>query len=622
MNIGTILPAGFLVWETSHRRTTVGVVCGLFWLSCAIPSPAFAASHPGSCASTSGDAAGACQFEVQSYTEALSPALSMGIRLDAGIRDVLFNNFSTVGPRFVSNLSGNDFFVPQKTGKEYLSFITSPPSGVTIDYAVVPRIYTATPSPAYATCGTPSPSSIDVSVPTAANSTSPVIVHSYSLVLNPLNPSTTQTTVGTTTQGQSPAHFNYTRQDCSTDDEGNNVCTTANFLEDQQLVFSATGGLPSFSWGAPVVTSSISSDCSKPYAPPINGVCGAANGDYSSTAPSTGLCSSGNASAVTTGSSGTWTWMCSGVNGGSNQSCMAMVPPPCSAKADKTASISSICQPVGVSVKPLTCTSAHAQPVDLSILLDASGSMQPVIAAAETAFKGLLSKLSSHGSNVNYSVVMIGGSGGYTPSGSGGDVCPYGYLAPFGHPNVTSILDNLGLVVADTNTPIAAAMNFAARDLTNTGHQRAMILISDGVDTCLDATGNPNITPTIRTMQNNGIKMYGVQILNPPTSDTGKINFDTLNLYSSVDNTGGEINATALSNALDSMIQNATQTCQLSATIYNPTDGTTVGTLSAGSSLTLLPGIYNVTFSLCDQTSSKTLTITAATQLDPGMVCK
>ncbi len=621
MNIGTILPAGFLVWGTSHRRTTVGLVCGLSWLFCALLSPAFAALNPGNCSAIWGNTAEACQFEVPSYTEAPSPALSMGIRLDAGVRAILFNNFSLIGPRFASNLSGNDLFVPQKTGEEYLSFITSPPSGVRIDYAIVPRIYTATPSPANATCGTPSPSSIDVSVPTAVNSTSPVIVHSYSLVLNPLDPATTQTTVGTTTQGQSPAHFNYTRQDCSTDNEGNNVCTTVNFLEDQQLVFSATGVLPSFSWGAPVVTSSISSDCSKPYAPPINGVCGAANGGYSSTAPATGLCSSGNASAVTTGSGGTWTWTCSGVNGGSSQACMTMVAPPCSATADKTASTDSRCQPVGISVKPLTCTSSHAIPIDLSILLDASASMQPVINAADTAFRGLLSKLSSHGSNVNYSVVMIGGNGGYTPAGSGGNICPYGYLAPFGLPNVSSIMNNLGSVLANTNTPIAAAMNFAARDLQNTGHQRAMIMISDGVDTCM-SPGNPDITPTIRTMQNSGIMMYGVQILNPPTSDAGNANFAALNLYSSVDNTGGEVNAAALANALDSMIQEATQTCQLSATVYNPTDGTIVGTLSSGSPLTLLPGVYNVTFSLCEQTSSKTLTITAATQLDPGMVCQ
>ncbi len=308
------------------RKLTAGVICGGVLFFCALLAPAFAASNPGNCAGTSGGATNACQFEVESYTQAPLPNVSMGIRFDAAVNNVLFNSFPSIGPRFVHNVSSNDIFVPQGSAGEFSSFLGAPPSGVTIDYAVVPRSYTAAPSPVNVACGTATPSSVSILVPTVANTTSPVVVNSYSLVLNPANPSTTQTTVGSTALWGSPAQFTYSRQDCSTDNEGNKNCVTVTFVEDQKLVFSATGTQPDFSWGVPVVTSGIytnnsPADCSITYPPSINGVCGAANGASYAAAPSTGLCSSGNANAVTAGSGGVWTWICAGVSGGSDQSC-------------------------------------------------------------------------------------------------------------------------------------------------------------------------------------------------------------------------------------------------------------------------------------------------------------
>jgi hypothetical protein len=53
----------------------------------------------------------------------------------------------------------------------------------------------------------------------------------------------------------------------------------------------------------------------------INGVCGSANGTTVSTAPSTNLCSTGIASAVS--GSGPWTWTCAGIHGGTTANCSA-----------------------------------------------------------------------------------------------------------------------------------------------------------------------------------------------------------------------------------------------------------------------------------------------------------
>lgn len=53
----------------------------------------------------------------------------------------------------------------------------------------------------------------------------------------------------------------------------------------------------------------------------VNGSCGSANGVAVSSAPTTGLCSAGAASAVT--GSGPWNWTCGGQNGGTTASCSA-----------------------------------------------------------------------------------------------------------------------------------------------------------------------------------------------------------------------------------------------------------------------------------------------------------
>ncbi|MBR0347916.1 MAG: delta-60 repeat domain-containing protein [Rudaea sp.] len=57
---------------------------------------------------------------------------------------------------------------------------------------------------------------------------------------------------------------------------------------------------------------------------PINGVCGASNGQTLTAAPSTNLCSVGTPSVVA-GNGHPWNWSCSGANGGSNASCTATI---------------------------------------------------------------------------------------------------------------------------------------------------------------------------------------------------------------------------------------------------------------------------------------------------------
>jgi hypothetical protein len=60
--------------------------------------------------------------------------------------------------------------------------------------------------------------------------------------------------------------------------------------------------------------------------PAINGVCGTANATTVKTAPTTNLCSTGAASALS--GSGPWTWSCAAVISGTTASCAASLAPP------------------------------------------------------------------------------------------------------------------------------------------------------------------------------------------------------------------------------------------------------------------------------------------------------
>ena len=322
---------------THHIRTTS--LMGLISLSLigATSTPALATTPSGKCMKGANGASN-CQFEVKGYTQAPAIATSKGIRLNSGQFYVLFNNYP-IGPRFVSNSSGNDLFVPQGTAGEFSAFLGASVKGVKIDYAVVPTTYTAMPA---CTALSASPTSIKFSIP-EKDTTTPVVVSLYTLVNNPAKPATTQKIIGSTDLKKSSAEFTFSRKDCTSDNQGNKLCNNVSYIEDQQLVFSAKGKTPTFTWGDPSVTNALyvkindgafkpAKNCTTKYAPALNGKCGSSNGQTLSSAPSAStLCSWGNAGSI----SGTWSWKCNGVNGGNSASCSAskaVAPPPSTSK--------------------------------------------------------------------------------------------------------------------------------------------------------------------------------------------------------------------------------------------------------------------------------------------------
>jgi hypothetical protein len=90
---------------------------------------------------------------------------------------------------------------------------------------------------------------------------------------------------------------------------------------------TAVSGSGPWTWTCLGSNGGSNAGCSAPVAPvPVNGVPGPANGVPVSSAPTSGLCSSGTPTAVS--GSGPWTWTCLGSNGGSNAGCSAPVLPP------------------------------------------------------------------------------------------------------------------------------------------------------------------------------------------------------------------------------------------------------------------------------------------------------
>ena len=94
-----------------------------------------------------------------------------------------------------------------------------------------------------------------------------------------------------------------------------------------------------------------------------NGVCGAANGVVTATAPTTGLCSAGTANPATLTGSGPWSWTCNGSGGGTNDSCnaaVANVPSSISlSRSTLRVGRTSTITPTPIAASVATCTSSN-----------------------------------------------------------------------------------------------------------------------------------------------------------------------------------------------------------------------------------------------------------------------
>ena len=264
-----------------------------------------------------------CQAVTLSNTTAPAPTVSEGVRLNgtlsappSGVGNVLFNYY---GCEFVaSNSSSNDYFVPQASQKEFMSFLQNPPVGVTFANCILPISYTASPAVSNASfaifaeggavnpmgAGTNSPIT-NINVPTNQTVNSGIMEAPATTTVSVINQSTMQ-----------PIQFYYTREDCVNDPFlSPPVCNTWIIRETQTITFTApaTAGLGvNSSWmgpPTPVVNSTyaIGTSLSGPWTPvTVNGVPGGVPGIYNNDyqPPTVSDCTSGG---VTYADGQTWT---------------------------------------------------------------------------------------------------------------------------------------------------------------------------------------------------------------------------------------------------------------------------------------------------------------------------
>ncbi|HVY13338.1 MAG TPA: hypothetical protein VHB73_07225, partial [Alphaproteobacteria bacterium] len=94
---------------------------------------------------------------------------------------------------------------------------------------------------------------------------------------------------------------------------------TSGFCADGSTMSGFTTGPTSWSWTCEGLGGGASEICWA--AKKEDGACGSANGTSITSAPSSGLCTSGTPSGIS--GSGPWSWTCAGTNGGNNATCSA-----------------------------------------------------------------------------------------------------------------------------------------------------------------------------------------------------------------------------------------------------------------------------------------------------------
>jgi cytochrome b involved in lipid metabolism len=85
---------------------------------------------------------------------------------------------------------------------------------------------------------------------------------------------------------------------------------------------SVITGSTQYTWSCSGLNGGSSNSCSATISVPINGVCGSSSGVTATAKPTTNLCTAGRTGTVS--GTGPWTWACTGRNGGTSASCTTL----------------------------------------------------------------------------------------------------------------------------------------------------------------------------------------------------------------------------------------------------------------------------------------------------------
>jgi hypothetical protein len=458
---------------------------------------------------------------------------SNGVRQDAGVINILYNNFytgmtsaTTTTCRFIDNdntvSSTGDLFVPQRSLREYTNFVESAPK-IAAAYCVQGQAnypYTATASyvSGYELWGNGGPVTNNAGLTTSSQA---------------FNLPTTRLGQSSPTEPQSPAapiSFSYKRQDCTKDAAGTTLCKQRNIVETQTVVFATVPSTNSpcsnplsitvdcdGSWGGATIAVSCSVDgitylgtgaatCLADYSPPTPAACGTeADGTTWSSAvagsPATSVCPTGSTGTQSCPTTVTSTYTCnngtsildssSAVTGTSCTGCTpTSSPPPAPTPANECAGLTiSTTVPSESSTVTLTASAESFSGNDTEVDVNGSNITGSVIGNGN--YVNVIGTNNTIDVTGNNNFVQASGSNGIiTVTGTGNTLIATGSGESITAPGASLVLTGSNASVALSGAGTQAEFIGTNESITFTNADNSLICSESGSDNMLNVTGN------------------------------------------------------------------------------------------------------------------------------------
>ncbi len=231
---------------------------------------------------------------------------------------------------------------------------------------------------------------------------------------------------------------------------------------------------------------------------------------------------------------------------------------------------------------------ARLAPLDIELILDASGSMRgrnregiTRITAAKRVMRDIVSKLPG---NSRVGLRVYGHRYASKPKGKS---CTDSQLVvPFGPVNRKALVKAINAIKPRGQTPIGLSLRQLEKDFRNTPGQKLVVLVTDGIETCANQPGHPDYPPVVvRQLMDKGLKLR-VNIVGFDIGDS--ITRDFLADLAGI--SGGSYYPAGSTRELQRAIR---QAMQVSFTVTDAS-GAKVAQGSVGTHLSLATGHYTV----------------------------
>ena len=224
--------------------------------------------------------------------------------------------------------------------------------------------------------------------------------------------------------------------------------------------------------------------------------------------------------------------------------------------------------------------SNDVQAAEFVMVLDASASMDQLLASAQNALRNLVGKHLVPRPDIPVTITVIGGQGyaGKLDDPSKAD-CPYGRLFGPLASDATQINSAITPVFAGKNTPIDTTLRYSADFFQDASKRRVMLVLSDGFETCF---GDPAFA--VKQLRDKGIEIIGIKYGSSTDADATNF-FKAMNKFSPANSQDQIIDA------VESIVKDvADKSCKPILRLYPQGSVNGQGNSSADATYTILTG--------------------------------